>query len=221
MALSIVTLFTSKSPTLAGGQVEFDAVLEDTFTSTVEIASYPVEFGARAADHRILQPVTWKLTGVISNNPLRIQATDFTGLLNDLGGGIGAQVAGLSAGFLSGSDDTRASSAIKFLFVLQTTGEPFDIDAGDFTLQNMVITELNRVKDPSNEGGLIFEATLTEFASIETLLSEDRQPMQDDLRDGDPAKDQAAGDINKGEVGLMDSIGAGAKSLNDSVRSLF
>lgn len=210
--MSIVTLFTRKSPTLAG--FEFDAVLEDTFESEVQTAGYPIESGARAADHRIILPLRWRLVGAVSNNPLRTSVTDFTGVLSNFGGGIAAQVAGLSAGFLAGSNDTRASDALALLFAIQVSGEPFDIDAGDFQLSNMVIETISRTKDPSNENGLIFVAQLKEMPTLDTLLSANRQPQQGDLREGDPAQSQAAADVNLGEQGLSSTSTSTSSSVS-------
>lgn len=214
--MSVVTLFTRKSPTIAG--LEFDAVLEDTLETTVQITDYPIESGARAADHRIIQPFRWRLIGAVSNNPIRPLLTDFSGALSELSDNNGAlaTLAGLSVGWLSGSDDTRAASALNTLLQIQTQGEPFDIDAGDIQLSNMVIIELRRTKDPSNEGGLIFEAQLQEMPTLSTLVTTGLQPGQFQLPSGDPAQTQAAALINKGEAALK-SVGASINSLVSGV----
>jgi len=197
--MSIVTLFTSKAPTLAG--YEFDAVLEDTFEASVVTTGYTLETGSRVADHRVIQPFKWRLTGAVSNNPLKVSVLDLTGgaLSNVVDGGVASTVAGLSAGFLAGSEDTRASETLSFLLNLMVSGEPFDIDAGDIQLSNMIILDISRVKNSSNEGGLIFDAQLEEFPTLDTIFTEG-DPSQDQLHDGDPSKSQAAKDINKGEV---------------------
>lgn len=198
--MSIVTLFTSKSPTLAG--YEFDAVLEDTFEASVTTSGYTLETGSRVSDHRIINPFKWRLTGAVSNNPLKVSVLDLTGgaLSNVLTGGVASSVAGLSAGFLAGSNDTRASETLSFLLSLMVSGDPFDIDAGDIQLSNMIITDITRMKNGSNEGGLIFDAQLEEFPTLDTILTQG-DPKQDELHDNDPAKSQAASDINKGEQG--------------------
>ena len=196
--MSIVTLFTAKSPTVAG--YEFDAVLEDTFEASATVTGYTLETGSRVADHRVINPFRWRLTGAVSNNPLKVSVLDLTGgaLSNVVGGGIAATVAGLSAGFLAGSTDTRASETLSFLVSLMVSGDPFDIDAGDIQLSNMIVTDITRVKNASNEGGLIFDAQLEEFPTLDTILTQG-DPQQNQLHDGDPSKSQAARDINKGE----------------------
>ena len=198
--MSIVTLFTNKSPTIAG--YEFDAVLEDTFEASVTTTGYTLETGSRVSDHRIINPFKWRLTGAVSNNPLKLSVLDATGgaLSNVLTGGVASTVAGLSAGFLAGSNDTRASETLLFLLSLLVIGEPFDIDAGDIRLSNMIVKDISRVKNSSNEGGLIFDAQLEEFPTLDTILTQG-DPTQNELHDGDPAKSQASSEVNKGEQG--------------------
>ena len=201
--MSIVTLFTAKSPTIAG--LEFDAVLEDTYEATVEFTKYGIESGANAVDHGIIQPATWVLTGAIANNELRASATDFiTGGVSNLFGGVGSAVAGLSAGFLAGSANTRASSALDALRSLQVERQPFTIDAGDIILTNMVIATLRRTKDADNEDGLIFVAELQELPTLDTVVSQNQQPSQDQLNEGDPSQTQATSLIERGEQALND-----------------
>lgn len=210
--MSIITLFSSVSPTLAG--LEFDAVLEDTYEADVEFTQYAIEVGANVADHGIIRPIRWKLTGAISNNELGASATDFlTGAVSSQLGAAGALAGGLSAGFLAGSSDTRASSAFETLRELQFARQPFTIDAGDVTLTNMVIASLRRTKTPDNESGLIFEADLQELPTLDTVISRQTEPNQSDLAEGDPAQTQATSLLEKGEQALSD-IGS---TINNAV----
>src|SRR5690625_184744 len=198
--MSILSILTRQSPTIAGYQ--FDAVLEDTFEASVELTRYPVESGVKVADHRIINPMKYFITGAISNNPLRVidvQGLIAGGLSNLMSRNpLAATVAGLSAGFLAGSSHTRASSALQFLMELLVAGQPFDVDAVDIQLKDMVITRLSRDRDPENENGLIFVAELQELISL-TRLSDLTQPSQDQLPDGDPAKAGAAATASTGQ----------------------
>lgn len=195
----ITNILTRKAPTLAG--IEFDAVLENTLVGSVTHTQYPIELGARVTDHRIINPVEWTLTVGISNNPLRTQITDFSGVLTNLAGGSGAlaSVAGLSAGFLAGSTETRASAALDLLFALMVSGEPFDVDTGDRQLINMVINQIRRDADPSNENGLIAVVELRELPTLRTVLQNNGAALSQ-LRFGDPAQTQAIGTVNRGEL---------------------
>ncbi len=218
--MSIINLFTKQAPTIAG--YSFDAVLEDTFEATVEVTTYPIESGVRVSDHRILQPFKWSMVGAVSNNPLKIQLTDFLGgaLSNLTNNPLVASVAGLSAGFLAGSDETRASTTLQFLIVLMQSGDPFDIDAGDITLRNMVITRLSRTKDPSNENGLIFIADLQELITLQRLsVVGPPEPVQ--LRDEDPTKSAITRAINRGQKLVTEAKAAVTAQVDAVLESIF
>lgn len=195
--MSLINIFTRSAPTIAG--FEFDAVLEDTFEASVDLTGFTIELGARVSDHRIINPFTWSMVGAVSNNPLRTNVTDFASAVTSGAGGVLSTVAGLSAGFLAGGAETRASSTLDFLITLMVTGEPFDIDAGDIQLSNMVVGRIRRTKNPETEGGLIFEADLQEFPTLETVLRKN-QPLNSQLREGDPSNTQASATVNNGEL---------------------
>lgn len=218
--MSIINLFTKQAPTLAG--YSFDAVLEDSLEASVEWTSYPVETGVNVNDHRIIQPVKWTLTGAVSNNPLQVQITDFLtgGLSNLTNNPYVATVAGLAAGFLSGSDETRSSTTLEFLINLMVAGEPFDIDAGDIQLQNMVIGRIGRTKNPENEQGLIFVADLQELITLDRI-PQSGQPSQTMLRDGDPAKSGVSSLIRKGRVLVKEASDAVNNAANNVLDGIF
>lgn len=213
--MSIVNIFTRQAPTIAG--YAFDAVLEDTFEATVTITSVPIESGVRIANHRILNPLKWTMTGAISNNPVKVQLTDFIGgaLSNLTDNPVVAGIAGLSAGWLAGSDETRGSSTLEFLLWLMRDYDfPFDIDAGDILLKNMVITRLSRTKEPRNEGGLEFIAELQEVIELDRIANS-TQCSVEQLRDGDPSKSALAKVINKGQQIAKEANAAVTNAVNN------
>lgn len=214
--MSLLTLFTNSAPTFAG--IEFDAVLEDTFESEVHNTGFTIESGVRAVDHRVVLPFKWSLIVAVSNNPLGPQPTDFiTGALSNLSNNaLLSQVAGLAAGFLAGSSETRASNVLNALITLQVSGETFDIDAGDIQLTNMVIDRIRRTKDPENEGGLIAECELAELPTLSTVVSANAEPSQSQLRDGDPSKSQLASLVERGEQ----AVSAVGTAINNSVNTV-
>ena len=214
--MSVLTLFTRTAPTIGG--VEFDAVLEDTLEAPVVFTDYPIESGARAIDHGILEPYRYSMIVAVSNNPLRANFTDFAGglLSNFFDNNIISQIAGISAGLLSSSNDSRGASALEFLLGLRVSRTAFDLDAGDIQLQNMVVTNVRRTKTPENEQGLFAEVQLQELATLDTVLSPEA-PKQSQLREGDPAQSQVAAAINKGEQAIRD-VGT---SINNTIDGLF
>lgn len=200
--MSVISVFTRKPPVLGSGDniVEFDAVLEDRLSQSVEFTRFPIELAAMATDHGIIQPVFWSLRGAVSNNPLFPSLTDFAGgfLSNFFDSGVLAAVGGMSAGFLAGSDQSRAGATLSFLLGLMIARQPFDVDAGDIQLSNMVVTDIDRIKNPENENGLEFQALLMELPTIATTVSKN-QPKVENLPDDDAAKTQAAAEAAKGE----------------------
>lgn len=218
--MSIINLFTKQAPTIANYQ--FDAVLEDTLDVSVEWTEYPVETGVNVNDHRIIRPVRWTMTGAVSNNPLKVQLTDFLagGLSNLTDNPYVAAAAGLFAGFLAGSNETRASTTLEFLIDTMRRGEPFAVDAGDIQLQNMVITRIGRTKDTSNENGLIFVAEMMELITLDRLQGLG-QPSQNQLRTGDPAKSGLAGVVQKGQQIAKDVNDAAERQVNNVLDGIF
>lgn len=218
--MSIINVFTKQAPTLAG--YSFDAILEDSLDISVEWTTYPVETGVNVNDHRIIRPTKWTLTGAVSNNPLTTQLTDFLGgaLSNLSSNALVSTIAGLSAGFLAGSDGTRASSTLEFLVALMVAGEPFDVDTGDMQLQNMVIGRIGRTKDNSNEQGLIFVAELQELITLDRLVTLG-QPAQSQLQDGDVSKSAISSLVTRGEQSLKNVTTKVSDSVNSILDGIF
>ncbi len=216
--MSLISIATREPPTLGiedGTIVEFDAILEDTLEAEVTYTKYPIELGASASDHAVIEPVKWVIIGATSNNPLAVGAMDFAGgLISNLTDNAAATAAlgyaSGAAGALGGSEQTRSQEALSFLLALMRERKPFDVNAGDINLTNMVITKITRTKNAENEGGLLFRAELQELPLIE-LVVKNNQPAQGQLADGDPAQSQAAADVNNGEVsGSASSVDLGA-----------
>lgn len=203
--MSIVNLFLNKAPTMNG--LEFDAVLENTLKVASTITGYTIASGARVADHRILDPIEWSLVVAMSNNPLRTSLTSFVGALTDNDtSGLLSTVAGLSAGFLSGSNGSRASTTLEALFALWSSGEAFSIDAVDVQLNNMVITGITRTSTAETEGGLIAEIQLQEMPFLNTEPGA-TQPLLNNLNFNDPSFTKSVANINKGQlVGISTNI---------------
>lgn len=211
--MSIINIFTRKAPTIAG--YAFDAVLEDTLEASVSITTFPIESGVRVADHRIFNPFKWTMTGAISNNPVKVQLTDFLGgaLSNLTDNPIVSTVAGLSAGFLAGSDETRASTTLDFLVWLMSSYDPFDIDAGDILLKNMAITRLSRTKEPRNEGGLEFVVEMQEVIELHRLAAGDER-WSYQLRKDDPSQSALTRAVNKGQMIAKEATASVSNAVN-------
>lgn len=195
--MALVTLFKKEAPSIEG--VQFDAVLEDTLESNVELTGYTIEAGARAADHRIILPKKWTLTIAMSNNSLSPVTGLATGLLSNLtDSGSIATVAGLASG-ISSSEPTRSSAILAALIKIQEQGDPVDVDTVDYQLSNMVIQSIRRTKDPENENGLIAEVSMQELPTLDTVISKNASPSQSQLSGDDPSQTQSTSSVDKGE----------------------
>lgn len=196
--MALTSLFLNKTPNIAG--IEFDAVFENTVEGSVITTGYTIETGARAMDHRIVLPYKVHMIAGVSNNPMKTLVADFIDALTDEDtNGILTKVAGLSAGFLSGTSTTRSSAALETLFTLMVTGEPFTVDCVDVQLNNMVIKNIRRTANRENQGGLVAEVELEEFPTLPTILSND-QPTLDSLNFNDPSYYQIVADATRGEI---------------------
>lgn len=202
--MSVISILTRKQPGFMAGDVriEFDATLEDTLQAEVKYTQFPLEVGANATDHGIILPRKWAITAAVSNNPLNTQVTDFIGgFLSNLvaNSALAATVAGISSGFLAGSDQTRIGSTLAALLIIMELRAPFKINAGEIELENMVITRIYRTRKPESENALLFTAELIELPTISTSLS-NQQPLATQMRSGSPEQTQAAAKVEKGEI---------------------
>ncbi|CAH9015777.1 putative structural protein [Vibrio phage 466E53-1] len=217
--MALLSLLTKKPPTLGYGEMTltFDAVIEDTLEASVELSDYPIEVGSISNDHRIKLPTRWTITGAISNNPLTVAVTDFTGLLTEVSdsSGVLSATAGLMAGWLSGDDATRNSEALNALLTLMYEGDPFLVDAGDVQLQNMVIESIRRTKDASNESGLIFVAELREWQEIQSYQEIDQG--QTKAATGTETASASSNFIERGQQSIKDA----GDSINSTVNGWF
>ena len=223
--MSLATLLTKEAPKLGGGEsgievVEFDVIYEESLEATVEVTTYPIESGAIASDHIIIQPMQYRLSGAISNNPISPQVTDFAGgLISNftdglVGGGVIAGAAGLSAGALGGDDGNRARAALDKLLKLMTDRKSFTYNTDDLILTNMVITSVSRTRTATNEDGLEFDLTMQELPTLDSIIQANTANPTTNLDDA--AATQSVDDIDKGEVSTQTPT-AGGIALGDQI----
>lgn len=199
--MSLINLLVKRGPQL--GSLQFDAVLSDDLDAGVDIVQYPIETGTPIADHIIYQPIRYTMTGAVSNNPLKVSITDFTGALTNLvdDNPFIATGAGLFAGWLSGSNETRSSTTLNTLLDFMYSGQVFTVDTGEITLNNMVIQRIGRSKDPENENGLIFVAELQQIVTLDRVAN-GSQPAQYQLNSNDVSSTSISGLIERGYINV-------------------
>ena len=199
--MSLINLLVKRGPQL--GSLQFDAVLSDDLDASVDIVQYPIETGTPIADHIIYQPIRYTMTGAVSNNPLKVSITDFTGALTNLvdDNPFIAAGAGLFAGWLSGSNETRSSTTLNTLLDFMYSGQVFTVDTGEITLNNLVIQRIGRSKDPENENGLIFVAELQQIVTLDRVAN-GSQPAQYQLNSNDVSSTSISGLIERGYINV-------------------
>lgn len=146
MALS--SIFTNKGNFI--GEIEIDVIVSESATSTATITKNPVENGADINDHIIIEPMTFSITGVVSNSGI--------GLFQNI-----SALANLV------SDKTKSQATWDDLLKLQSDREPFTLVQGLKTYDNVVIQSLTETQDKTTAGSLSFTATLVEINLVGTV----------------------------------------------------
>lgn len=202
--MSLMSIFTKTLPKI--GPLEFDAKLEGITSKAITLTQYPVEFGANTNDHAILMPNRYLLTGAVSNSPLGLGLDDIgmmgAGALATVVGGVGgAAISAVSAYLLSGSDDTRASTAWASLTAIMEARAKFDLDTGKEIMRDMMIIRLDERTRPENEDGLVFIAELQQVRIGKSLLGRGVNSA-DQLMQNDTVSTQGAPMVNTGDAAV-------------------
>lgn len=217
--MPLTSLKIKFAPVFAYGGLlmQFDAVLEDTLEESVTLSDYPLEVGVSSNDHRFINPAKWRITGAVSDNPLKFIINSFSGDLTELVSDTGEFTAtgALMSGWLTQLTGIgRSLSALDGLISLMKYGEPFSVYTGDRILTNMVIERVTRTKAADNENTLIFTAELREWQSIETAISNASSSTQ--ATTGTDTASAASNLKAKGEQ-IVSDITDAATELVDSI----
>ena len=141
------------------GEIKLDIIITESASSTSRITKNPVENGADMNDHIIIEPMSFKMTAVVSNSISNI--LDLPTAL----------------------DRTKAQSAWNDLLELQMNREPFTLVQGLKTYDNIVIQSLTETQDKDTSKGLFFTATLTEIIVASTDGAPVTGFLTDDISD--------------------------------------
>lgn len=202
--MSLMSIFAKTLPKI--GPLEFDAKLEGSTDKAVYLTQFPVEFGANANDHAILLPNRYLLTGAVSNTPLGLDLGDIgmmgVGAVATAVGGIGgAAISAVSAYLLSGSDETRASTAWASLTAILEARAKFDLDTGKEIMRDMMLIRLTERTRPENEDGLVFFAELQQVRIVRSKVGQG-VTSADQLMQNDTVTTQGAPMVNTGDTAV-------------------
>ncbi len=132
------------------GGVLLDAVLEEAVEHKATVTQYPVELGAEITDHVILEPMRYKMTGIITDTPLIYAGTEYT----------------------HSDASTRSSAAWALLADLMAARTPFSIDTGWLRYDDMVIDSLLSEKVVGLTNAVEFEASLRQLNIVSTKTTD-------------------------------------------------
>lgn len=213
--MSLISLFTRNNPTI--GAVSFDATLSTSSDFSTQLTTYAVESGVNVFDHRIFQPTVVTMQVALSNNKLTTQLTDFMGALtNGSNSGILTQVAGLSAGWLGGSDATSPSAALIFMVQVMQTSTPFSVSDGQITYGNMLIRRITRERNPENENSIILNVEMQEIITRDRLRTNGKQPLTTQLSEDDVSSTSISALVRRGRVAVKEAAHSVTTAFNST-----
>lgn len=137
------------------GEIELDVIISETTNTSSTITSNPVENGSDVNDNIIMNPMTFSISGIVSDT----KVSPFGGL-NTLSS--------------FASDSTPSRDAWEDLLELQADRTPFTLITNLKAYDNIVIEGLNTTQDKETSKALYFTANLREiiFVGSQVLTAE-------------------------------------------------
>lgn len=220
--MSLINIFVRGKYHIA--DFSFDAVLSDETELSAEITSYPLESGAQISEHKIVQPIRYRISGINSNTPLNVINWSLAGgfasnFVSDKVTNIASPIAGLSSAFLSGSKDSvSAGTWDRFIDFIEKE-ETLEVTAGEIILKDMCVTKVVRNRDPENENAFAFELELQEVIRI-NRISDKGTINHQQLKKNSPESKGITGIVDRGKQMLQDVSSSISKSVEDKVNSV-
>jgi len=128
------------------GEIELDVIITEGASANVRLTKNPVENGADINDHVVVEPMTFSISGVVSNASSNI----IDAAANILG------------------SQTKAQQAWEDLLELQINRTPFTLVQGLKSYDNVLITSLSESQDKDTSNSLNFTASLSEVILVGT-----------------------------------------------------
>jgi hypothetical protein len=126
------------------GNIKFDAVLSESASATARITKNPVESGTDFNDHIIIDPMTFNLTGIVSN----ASTSSFEALQN-------------AKTLIQGK--SKIEKVWNDLLKLHSSREPFLLYQGLKEYKDVVIQSLSESQEGADSNTLRFTAVLTQI----------------------------------------------------------
>jgi len=137
------------------GEIELDVIINESAQASATVTSNPVENGSDVNDHIIINPMTFSMTGVVSDTKVAI-----FGGLNTI-----EQVA---SGNAFTKTDTPSKEAWEELLELQADRTPFTLVTNLKSYDNVIIETLSSSQDKDTSNSLTFTAGMREIIFVGT-----------------------------------------------------
>ena len=156
------TLFTPRYL----GDVTFDAVVEETHSTTMEITSHPIESGASISDHAFLLPEELIVIGYLSNHEFKAsKGENSQPTLMDTA--VRNRHYGRS-GIVHGSGESRLSAAYEALVTIQRLRKLVTVQTGLMLYTKMAIQSLTVTNNPEHDSSAMFRCELKKLNIVES-----------------------------------------------------
>lgn len=146
-------------------EVELDVIISEGVSTSSTITQNPVEQGADVSDHIIINPLSFAMSGIVSDTPVKF-------------------LGGLSSGLSLLSGETPSVKAWDKLLQLQASREPFTLVTNLKEYDNVVIETLSTTQDKDTSKMLNFSATMKEIILVGTQEISEVQFDEQDTADG-------------------------------------
>lgn len=173
--------------------VQFDATVNETYSSEAELTRFPVEDGSTISDHIVRSPRSIDMTGVVSDTPIggrdqllaEAATVAATATLPPIG--IIAAAVAYATWRAHVGTESPSQAAYAQLLALQignptasppTSPEPFRVVTKLGIFENMMISKLSVPREASTGGALIFNLTV---AQVEVVLPQTISVTQVDV----------------------------------------
>lgn len=135
----------------------FDAVIEESHSSDLDISSHPIEDGSIISDHAVLSQRTVSIIGMVSNHNIKKALSGGLVIGDVFGSGISSIQSG-SSGIVHGSDLSKVSATYAAFLNLQNIRAVFDVQTG-LNLYESCMLESIQVKQSFDwENAVLFKA---------------------------------------------------------------
>jgi len=146
------------------GEIELDIIVSESTNTSSTITSNPVENGSDVNDNIIINPMTFSISGIISDTKV-------------------APFGGLNTIDKFTKDSTPSKEAWEELLELQAKRVPFTLVTNLKAYDNVVIENLSTTQDKDTSNSLNFKANLKEIIFVGSEVLTAKQFNEQDTAD--------------------------------------